>query len=658
MKRHEQSISHQIAVPVWLQSSRLSEKDSSVAQLVSSGHQAKVQLNRRNVETIFQAVLFLGKQGLPFRGHSEKDVTSNRGNFLELLDLVSRHSPELKRHLEGQFTYTSPKIQNEMLHVIGSTIQRNIVQELNKCGIFGLICDETTDCSRLEQISICVRYVNDAAEVQERFLGFWECPKTDGGSLFLTVSSILKSLGVSMRKIRAQCYDGAANMNGKYSGLSNRIKEEEPRAVYIHCHAHILNLTLQSACSSIQEVRNALGTVNALYNLLEGSAKRHAWFVAVQKSLDDGRRPGRLTRLCETRWSSRHQSVHTVKSRFEAILKTLEEMAEADRDLGPEATILSKSVATFRFLFFVSVLDALLQKTAVLSEYLQGKTVELSGIRRSASSTIKSLDKFRSEEKFESFWREVEDLCRKLQLEEPSLRSSRRVTQVPRRLDTSGPAYVPQSPKDEFRSVYYEILDTIKMELSERFKSNEYEVLSAVGKLLLDTFTETTVDTDALETVCTVYGEDFDYARLKAQLELFSHEDKDEIQQRTQCRKEQEDEDDSDSREDSEESSQLPPGIVDLCVLFQKLYYRTAYGEVYNLLKTYLVIPVSSASSERSFSTLRRLKTWLRASMTEDRLSNVALMAVEREETCRLEGQVQSLVKEFSTACSRRLMLV
>ena len=44
--------------------------------------------------------------------------------------------------------------------------------------------------------------------------------------------------------------------------------------------------------------------------------------------------------------------------------------------------------------------------------------------------------------------------------------------------------------------------------------------------------------------------------------------------------------------------------------------------------------------------------------MTEDRLSNVALMAVEREETYRLEGQVQSLVKEFSTACSRRLMLV
>ena len=61
-----------------------------------------------------------------------------------------------------------------------------------------------------------------------------------------------------------------------------------------------------------------------------------------------------------------------------------------------------------------------------------------------------------------------------------------------------------------------------------------------------------------------------------------------------QCRKEQ------DSREDSEESSQLPPGIVDLCVLFQKLYYRTAYGEVYNLLKTYLVIPVSSASSDRT----------------------------------------------------------
>ena len=44
--------------------------------------------------------------------------------------------------------------------------------------------------------------------------------------------------------------------------------------------------------------------------------------------------------------------------------------------------------------------------------------------------------------------------------------------------------------------------------------------------------------------------------------------------------------------------------------------------------------------------------------MTKERLSNIALMAIEREETCRLESQVQSIVEQFSVPSSRRLLLV
>ena len=45
--------------------------------------------------------------------------------------------------------------------------------------------------------------------------------------------------------------------------------------------------------------------------------------------------------------------------------------------------------------------------------------------------------------------------------------------------------------------------------------------------------------------------------------------------------------------------------------------------------------------------------------MSGERLSNIALLAVEREGTCRLEshGHVQSLVEQFSIASSRRLLL-
>ena len=58
-----------------------------------------------------------------------------------------------------------PKDLERMIHIMSSTIQSKIVSELNKCGIFGLISDETTDCSRLEQILVCVRYVNEEVKV-------------------------------------------------------------------------------------------------------------------------------------------------------------------------------------------------------------------------------------------------------------------------------------------------------------------------------------------------------------------------------------------------------------------------------------------------------------------------------------------------------------
>lgn len=44
-----------------------------------------------------------------------------------------------------------------------------------------------------------------------------------------------------------------------------------------------------------------------------------------------------------------------------------------------------------------------------------------------------------------------------------------------------------------------------------------------------------------------------------------------------------------------------------------------------------LTIPVTSCSCERSFSALRRLHTRLRNTMGQERLSNLAIMSIERE---------------------------
>ena len=49
------------------------------------------------------------------------------------------------------------------------------------------------------------------------------------------------------------------------------------------------------------------------------------------------------------------------------------------------------------------------------------------------------------------------------------------------------------------------------------------------------------------------------------------------------------------------------------------------YAIIHSLLKVLLTLPVSVASAERSFSSLRSLKTWLRNKIGEERLSGLAL---------------------------------
>ena len=59
--------------------------------------------------------------------------------------------------------------------------------------------------------------------------------------------------------------------------------------------------------------------------------------------------------------------------------------------------------------------------------------------------------------------------------------------------------------------------------------------------------------------------------------------------------------------------------------------YRSVLTEIHELLRLCLTIAVTSATSERSFSTVRRLLTYLRSTMTEKRLNNCSLLHVQQD---------------------------
>lgn len=60
---------------------------------------------------------------------------------------------------------------------------------------------------------------------------------------------------------------------------------------------------------------------------------------------------------------------------------------------------------------------------------------------------------------------------------------------------------------------------------------------------------------------------------------------------------------------------------------------RSLISEVVTLLKLVLVLPSTNAVSERSFSAMRRRKTYLRTTMKQERLNHLLLLHVHKEHT-------------------------
>ena len=65
-----------------------------------------------------------------------------------------------------------------------------------------------------------------------------------------------------------------------------------------------------------------------------------------------------------------------------------------------------------------------------------------------------------------------------------------------------------------------------------------------------------------------------------------------------------------------------------------------------------LVMPATNASSERSFSALRRVKTYLRTTMTQERLNHMMVLHVHKDSTDSLD--LKKAVNEFISCSEHR----
>ena len=422
----------------------------------------------------------------------------------------------------------------------------------------------------------------------------------------------------------------------KNSGVATRIQQVCQQAVYVHCHAHRLNLVLVDTAKSIPEAADFFSLIQRLYVFLSGSYVHNKW-KAVQKDMYPGQEQYELHRLSDTRWACRYFACRSICRRLPTIFKVLEEIInESNSDRSVDARGLRFQL-DFRFLTMLSLFNVILGKAHSASNMLQGTSLDLSKASDVVDTLKEDLQEYRNDEtRLDSLWQAIIHLSDDCCVEIPTnVTTNKRRTQAPGHLQdslltTNRVQHRSNSTKDAFRvNVFYPILDCINSELCRRFASVNCNIMRGVQCLNPQS------------------GKFLVMSELKPFADAYNVNSEDLVHELHQAKRLIE--------RNTEKGSQPPLSVLQFTRQLEP--YKEAFHELYRLCKIAVTIPVTSASAERSFSSLNLIKSYLRNAMSDERLSNLGVINIERKRSNEIN--LEEFVDIFANNHNnRRIVLV
>ena len=292
----------------------------------------------------------------------------------------------------------------------------------------------------------------------------------------------------------------------------------KPNAVYVHCHAHVLNLVLVDTCSKNPVTKIFLGQLMP-YVFFQASTKRHALFVQTQGELHL-ERTVTLKHLSDTRWACRVDSLKALNKSFAAIIISLEKIIDGETDGKTcEAIGLYTIICSFQFVFAFVVLFDLLLHTKALSDYLQQDDLDFVAAIDMVQSLIPLIKDKRSDSCFDDYYAKAQSKCHDLQIEEQDFPPLKR--RISSRIDSaSHTQHQYQTSKDHYRvEFYFGTLDIMTSALENRFDKATCSVLKSFSALHPQKLPND--NSSSIAQLGEFYKGDLDSASLMAEFELF-----------------------------------------------------------------------------------------------------------------------------------------
>ncbi|KAJ8889887.1 hypothetical protein PR048_009392 [Dryococelus australis] len=259
-------------------------------------------------------------------------------------------------------------------------------------------------------------------------------------------------------------------------GAQSIVKEKQPKALYVHCSAHSLNLAITKS-SEIQAIRNSIGILSRDHNFFNKPRRKGVLSKCIEE-MEENYYAKSLKNLCSTRWVESFDAVTGFIELLDPIIEALTEISQwDDANSSRDAFGLRSYILQCEFLISLFVTEKVYSLGSILSKTLQKIEICLKEAIATAERIVEKVEELRenTEVRFKEVFTAVEKVFSGFGVPVAVHRSSKRRTNRPNQLHSDTESY--------FRiTLYIPFLDSFIMQIKNRF-TNHKAVLSAFQTL-------------------------------------------------------------------------------------------------------------------------------------------------------------------------------